>query len=206
MNKFSFFKSKTGLTLIETSIVIGIVSVFIGIVFAFFLTTNRAYKSRVSRGIAENLGTFSVYNISSDLRETKIPTGTSLPPIESATTNSIIFYADTKEGASDMEERVRYFLDGENLTRGTSLWSESEGRFLTENEEIKIINNHVVNGESSIFTYFGEDYTGTESPLSEPINSGQIRVVNIKILTDIDVDQEPEAFEIETLVDLRNLN
>jgi len=203
--KLIYLNPKKGLTLIETVVTVSIVTIFIGLVFSFFISTNKAYKARVAEGLAENIGSQTIYKISKDLREARPPEGTSLTAIAEAEENSIIFYADVAGGEDGREERVRYFLDGTALKEGLSFWSEAEGRYITENEKIRTINNYVTNNSSPIFTYFGEDYTGSEAPLEQPVTEAQIRIVEIKILTDLEPNRDPQPFEAKTKVQLRNM-
>jgi len=205
-NNLIVSKPNKGFTLVEMLVVIGLISLFISAGFGFFLSTSKAYKSRISTSLSENAGSLTIYQISKDLREARTPEGTSLPAIQAADENSITFYADIETENPAMEERIRYFLEGETLKRGVSSWSSAQGRYLTENEKIKNINQHVVMGGTAIFSYFGANYTGAESPLAFPVNPGGIRVVKIKILTDFDPSRPPGPYEAATTVNLRNLN
>ena len=56
-----------------------------------------------------------------------------------------------------------------------------------------------------VFQYFDQNYTGTSSPLSVPVNIPSIRLIKISLMLDVLLNQAPAVRTYTTQVSLRNL-
>lgn len=56
-----------------------------------------------------------------------------------------------------------------------------------------------------VFQYFDQNYTGTSSPLSVPVNIPSIRLIKIALALDVLLNQAPAVMNYTTQVSLRNL-
>lgn len=251
-------------------IVCGIVAVLSVSVYLIFVNGNRLFTLQNSAAIAENQALKASLIMQRELREARAPEGLNLQPIEEASEQSIIFYADiTDEPANNREEEIQYLLYNGYLLRGIAYWNQDNQNYdelpdltqysLTEiekiqpenkikkiaaamwkkvtrvmksknialaqrnppptdtsvpspslssspsTENIKVMAQYVVNGGNPVFYYYDQDYTGSESSLSYPINLGSIKV--IKTYLEIDVNSRPpEPYIHETTIQLRNPN
>ncbi len=71
------------------------------------------------------------------------------------------------------------------------------------------VTNYVVNeSDNPIFYYYNDDYPGdtTNNPLSTPASVGNIQMVRVKLLININPVHAPDNVNIESFVDLRNLH
>ncbi len=115
------------------------------------------------------------------------------------------FYADIN--ADPGPERIRYFLNGNQLVRGELDPSTTEAPWVyTGVEETEVIAQYVRNDVSSpIFTYLDEDQVElTGLPLSL-VDRKKIRLIEVNLLVDVDTNESPDEMELESEAQLRNL-
>lgn len=72
-------------------------------------------------------------------------------------------------------------------------------------ENIKVLAQFVVNGSTPIFYYYDQYYTGSQNPMSYPINLGSVKVIKIYLVIDVN-SRPPEPYVHETTIQLRNPN
>lgn len=125
-------------------------------------------------------------------------------PIATAATSTFTFYTDTD--SDGIKERIRYFLDDDELKKGIII---PEGNPLTYDdgsEDVENVIHHVVS-TSTIFRYYDESYDGTASstPLDFPVLVSDIRLVEIIVSIDSDPNRPPEPSTVNTKVSIRNL-
>ena len=123
-------------------------------------------------------------------------------PIAEASSTEIIFYSNP--GAKATRDRVRYFLSGTNLNKGTI---EPTGNPLVYdvNNEVVVEVLHSVVPTTTIFSYYDANYTGSESPMSQPVEIGLIKMVGIKVTIDKNPLMSPNSFTTESKAIIRNL-
>ncbi|MFM2415005.1 MAG: hypothetical protein RI911_698, partial [Candidatus Parcubacteria bacterium] len=100
-------------------------------------------------------------------------------PIESATTTSFVFYSNIDNDT--LVERVRYYQSGTILKKGIIKPSGSPLSYDTATEIVTDVIHNLANGTTPIFTYYDRNYTGTQAPLSTPVNISQVRLVKIYV-------------------------
>lgn len=206
-----------GFTLLEMIIVCGIVAVLSTSVYLIFANGNRLFTLQNNLAIAENQSLKASLIMQRELREARAPEGLDLQPIEEANSQSIIFYADiSDEPTNNREEKIWYLLNNGYLLRGIAYFDNSSQSYnqlpdLTQyspgesNPGIQAMAQYVVNNTDPVFYYYDQDYTGSEDPLSYPVNLGSIKV--IKTILKIDVNSRPpEPYVHETTIQLRNPN
>ncbi|MFA6105561.1 MAG: prepilin-type N-terminal cleavage/methylation domain-containing protein [Patescibacteria group bacterium] len=123
-------------------------------------------------------------------------------PIAEASSTEIIFFSNP--GAKATRDRVRYFLDGTLLKKGTI---EPSGNPLVYDVGTEVITEmlHSVVPTTTIFTYYDAAYTGSESPLVQPVELGNIKMVGIKVTIDKNPLNSPNSFTTESKAVIRNL-
>ena len=139
----------------------------------------------------------------SELREAS-PSSLGAYPINVAGTSTIVFYTDVNNDG--LKDKIRYFLTGSTLKRGMVVPTGSPLTYNDANEKLTSVVSNIVNGTSTpIFTYYDSSYTGTTSPLSQPVTVSAIRLVQIKAIIDKDSQKSPSSITVMTDVTLRNL-
>lgn len=123
-------------------------------------------------------------------------------PIESASQNSIVFYSD---GDGDgLVERIRYFLEGDIIKKGVI---EPSGNPLdySGNEEISEKVHNVYIPAGNIFSYYGEDYSGTQVELAFPTNIPSVRLIKLNMTVDPNPWDEASRINFSSAINIRNL-
>lgn len=139
----------------------------------------------------------------SELRSA-IPSALGSYAIESASTSTIVFFADVN--FDDVADRVRFFLNPAtgNLERGVIIASGNPPTY-NGTETFSTIVSGIVNSSSlPIFDYYDENYTGSGASLSIPVNITAIRLV--KVTVEIRKDpRQTETILMTSQASLRNI-
>ncbi len=104
------------------------------------------------------------------------------------------------------KERVRFWLENETLKMGT-IKPSGDPLGYTGTESVVDVAHYVVNvGEGTpLFYYFDEDYTGDQDPLTTPADPTVVKLIKIKFKIEKDPEKTPVPFEVESMVQIRNL-
>ncbi len=189
-----------GFTLIEVLFVIAIV-VFSGLVVSNFQKEIFQSGSRVQKSlISEEGGRKIIRNIVSEIRTMNF-SAVGGYPIESASSNSLVFYSDVN-GDGNMD-RIRYFVDGAVLKRGVTFPSGSPLTYSGQPENISSVISGLLSG--SVFFYGDTNFLGESDYLIEPINIPLIRLIGIKVKINLDSSGKTIPFEMSSKVSIRNL-
>ncbi len=195
-------KKSQGFTVIELLISLFVLGTMIVIISSFasnIFSYNKGFSNSLS--ISDNSRTI-LNPISSEIRSaTTSSTGTY--PIESAGTTSFIFYADTN--SDGIRERIRYFLSGTTLRRGTITPIGNPLSYNTTETLTDVVYNVRNTAANPIFTYYDTNYTGSSAALSQPVDISTIRLIKIELLLDANTEVAPDATVITTQISLRNL-
>jgi len=201
MNKIKNKKLTSGFTAMEIIIVIAI-STIIMLAVSTFQRDVIVHNSMIQSGaIAEEGMRNTLKQILSELRGVS-SSQTGAYGLESVATNTIIFYSDID--SDDVRERVRYFLDNQTFKKGVV---EPTGQPYTYNlsaEQLRIVADNVINGTSSVFSFYDNSYTGTSSALSLPTDISKIKLIKINLGLDPNPNRPLEAMWITSQVMLRN--
>ena len=105
------------------------------------------------------------------------------------------------------KEQIRYFLSDKDLKRGIIKPSGSPLSYNSANEQISTLVTGINNGVSPIFEYFDSSYTGTSTPLVQPVQITQVRLVRVtlKIEEDTNPTKTIGPVIVTSQVFLRNL-
>ena len=196
------FLNEKGLSMVEVVVSIAIITLISGAAVELFIFM----FPRKSDVVTEQLSTQSETRKVLDefVNEIRGATYSSIGsyPIADASSTQIIFYSNP--GAKATRDRVRYFLEGTLLKKGTI---EPSGNPLSYDQNNEIITDvlHGVVPTTTIFTYYGADFTGNEDPLPQPVEVGLVRVVGIKVRIDKNPFNSPTAVVAESKAVIRNL-
>ncbi len=193
---------KRGFTLVELLVVIGIFSVisiavftlgrdtffFNGIIQDSFNTQEEA--KRVIRPMA------------TEIRAARQSVEGSYP-IDTAGTSTLVFYSDINGDGNT--ERVRYFYSSSTIKRGIITPTGSPLKY-TGTEKVNELVHGVRNTNSQpVFEYFDSSYTGTSSPLTQPVSVSNVRLVKVNIIIDMNVNRSPTKQTVTVQAEIRNL-
>lgn len=193
-----------GFTLIEMLIAVAIVGIISVAVSNFgrdiFYNNYVTQKALVAEGEAK----LSLKKVVAELR-TMAPSNTGTYPIESASKNSLVFYSDFD--GDNLRERLRYFWSNGVLKRGATKPTGQPYTYATSSESVITAVNGLVNTNQLIFSYYDDSYNGssTSTPMAEPIDIKNVRLIKIELLVDANPDRSPIPLYISSQVSLRNL-
>ncbi len=123
--------------------------------------------------------------------------------IHAASNTEFSFYSNVD--SDTLVERVRYFLSGTTLKKGVIKPSGAPLSYNTASETVTDVIHHMANGVTPIFTYYDENYTGTQAALSTPVLISSVRLVKIYVIIDPLGASSPSPTIMTTQVQLRNL-
>ena len=125
-------------------------------------------------------------------------------PIATAGTSSITFFSNANNAAG--AEEITYSMIGNTLYRAIVQPTGSPLTYNIANQATSSILVGVYNSSSTpIFQYFDQNYTGTSSPLSLPINIPTVRLMKISLTLKSMTNKTPTFRTYTTQVSLRNI-
>ncbi len=192
--------STPGFNILELVITIAVFVLLIIVVGTFTIDVFKTNRELSAFLIQMQDAKRTVSGIANELRTTSISSIGAYALAEAQAT-SLTFYSNID--SDSLVERLRYFLDGTTLKRGVLKPSGSPLAYNPANEQVSDAVAYVRNDD--IFSYFDENYQGTGSPLTFPVNISTVRLIQIKLSVDRYPDLPPAAFLLTTKVNLRNL-
>jgi prepilin-type N-terminal cleavage/methylation domain-containing protein len=198
-----------GMTLLEVVVAIAIALIAMEGFTFLFLKTWDTNKFIIEEGLASAAASRATNKIVIQLRGVQQADNGDYP-LESADDFDLEFYADVDDDG--VVEKVHYYLDQPNdeLKFGVSNpLATNPVTYPAGDSEVTTVTNFVVNeSDNPIFYYYNDDYPGdtTNNPLSTPASVGNIQMVRVKLLINIDPVHAPNNVNIESFVDLRNLH
>ncbi len=197
---FKCIKNKKGFSLIETILVVAITGLIVSAV-ANFQSDIFSFSRNFSSTLSSVDDARKVLKPFANEVRGAAPSALGAYPIEEATSTSFIFFSDID--SDGVEERVRYFLDGDELKKGTIVPSGNPLEYDSSDEDINTVVYNIINQD--IFSYYDTYYDGTTEPLDFPASVLDIRLIKIEIVIDKDANEAPPAFTVTTQVSFRNL-
>lgn len=195
-------KSGAGFTLIEliiTASIFAIVGTGIGVLAVLGF---RSWDQNRAQVDAQENAREALARVTKIVREAQ-PSNNGSYPILTAEAQTLTIYADIDGDGN--REQVRYFLTGTQLKQGTIKPVGTPATYPAGNESVTIISNFIRNGADPIFTYFDENFTGTQAALAQPVNLLNVRLVHINLKVDADTSKPPAVIILETSISFRNL-
>lgn len=196
-------KVNKGFSLMEIIIVIGISAVIFMGVFNFGQGIF-SFNSTAQKNLAAQSGARRVLKtIVKELRSTS-PSSLGAYPISQVGTSSIIFFSNIDSDV--LKEQIRYFLQGTELRRGVVKPSGNPLTYNQANEQVTSLIKDVRNGTSTpIFEYYDSNFAGTSTPLTQPVQATQVRLIRITVKIENDPNKSSGPLQVESQVFLRNL-
>lgn len=201
-------KRLKGLTLVEMLVAIFIMSAGMlgfSLLFSSSWTSNKFILETGITSIRVNRASTEIIN---NLRKVRQADNGDYP-IDSGDDFDIQVYLDIDNDG--VTERVHYWLDDVNdrLMRGIREPSTAQPpTYAAGDETTSVIAEYIVNESTQpLFYYYNENYPGdtVNNPLLTPAAIGDVRLVRVLIRMNIDPIKAPNNINIESFVDLRNL-
>jgi Tfp pilus assembly protein FimT len=195
-------KTRSGFTLVEVAVG-GAIMVIIGVALAglqYLISQNQivVFSGSTKLDAANNAARTMVREI-----RTMRSGDNGAYPIESATSQSIIFYSDIDYDGQ--AERIRYFLTGTTLQKGTIDPVGYPVTYPTNTEKIRTVADYVRNGSSPIFYYYNNAYpTDTINNPLNPISIASIAMVQIYLRVNDKVNANTD-YMVDSLAEIRML-
>ncbi len=197
------YNSNRGMTLIEVIVTLGIFVIIlmaVGRLQFNILDYNRYSSDYIQSG---QDASSILRTMVKEMRIAKIGSNGSYP-IAQAATSTIVFYSDID--SDGLQDQVRYYISTTTLKKGIIKPTGSPLTYVAANEKLSTLAYSLKNGTSTpLFEYFDNNYTGTSSPLSIPVNIPMVRLVRINLLIDADPKRSPLPRLYTSDVMLRNL-
>jgi hypothetical protein len=131
------------------------------------------------------------------------PAETGAYPIVTSATDSMVFYSDYDDDG--IVERLRYYRSGNTLKKGVIEPTSNPPAY--NGTEVSVDEVHDLSGLAPIFEYYDDSYDGsaTATPLAQPVNNQDIRLVKITLTVDRLPGRPPGPITVTTQVSMRNL-
>jgi len=139
-----------------------------------------------------------------DVRRSE-PSSAGAYPVAAASSTEFRFYANINNDS--FRERVRFWIQDEQLYKGVITPSGSPLTYVEANEVVTVLARNVKNQTLGIplFTYYGESYTGVEASLPLPIITTDVRLLQIRLTIDVNPISSPVPISAESYVQIRNV-
>lgn len=197
-------KNSTGMTLVEVLVVMGISTIITLAAGWVFITSTRTSSIVQDQLQGQNDARKVLQHVVDNVRRAEESSIGSYP-IEEAGEYSLVFFANTDDDT--LRERIRFWLADEELKQGVIKPTGNPLEYVVANEVVTVLARDVVNTAQGvpIFSYYGEEYTGIEAALVQPVSIPEVRVIRLQLEIERDPDKSPVPLHAESVVHVRNL-
>jgi prepilin-type N-terminal cleavage/methylation domain-containing protein len=192
-----------GMTLAEVMIAMGIFVVIMTALVNFYVSL-LSYRETAS-GSLENTQDTQIL-LKTLLREMRsmAPGANGAYALTTAGTSTLTFFSDAD--LNGVPEQITYSLATNQLSRGVIQPTGTPPTYPIGNLVTKVIVTNVRNSSTTpVFEYFDTNYTGTSTPLGQPVTVTNVRLIRITLTLDVDPNHSPLPVTYSTQVNLRNL-
>lgn len=194
-----------GFTLIETLMAVVIFTVLTAAISLLFVTLYRNQKEEIAMIERQSIANRALETMSNEIRRINRAENGSYALIVTEP-QKLAFYADV-DGDHETE-KVIYALEGTDLTRTVteSRVSLTAPYDYSASPVKKVMAPGIYNGAEPVFTYYGENYDGSEAALS-----GVFRLIDVKVVGVTLLINTPERvvvkspLKLEVKAQMRNL-
>jgi len=200
-------KRYLAMTIIEMLVSISIFALGIGGFALLFSKTWQANSFTLEMGQSAMEASQGVNTMTGYIRKAQQSDDGSYP-IVSAADNDLVLYSDyNKDG---VVERLHFYKNGQNVLMGvTNPTNTMPKTYPAGDQNVITIAESIVNDASTpIFYYYNKDYPvdTTNNPLSSPVDFSIIRLMKVYLQINLNPIHAPNNIEMQTFVELRNLN
>jgi type II secretory pathway pseudopilin PulG len=198
----SELRTTRGFSIVETLVVVFIVTLIIAAVGAFQADVFRL-TSTIQSGLSSQNDARKIIRPMADEVRSASEGENGAYALATTLPTTFTFYSDID--GDDERERIRYFLEGSDFKKGVIKPSGSPLSYNSVNEKITEVVHNVVS--TDIFTYYDSAYDGTDEslPLAEPVIPSEVRLIDVELVVDEDPNRSPAPITIRTQMSIRNL-
>lgn len=200
-------KRLKGMSLVEMLMAIFILLIGMEGVTMLLLNSFRNNKFILETGNASLLASRGVNRIVSEVRKVRQADNGDYP-VESGDQFDLKVYLDVDSDGTT--ERVHYYLSNGVVYRGiTEPTATIPITYPNGDQTTEIFVNYISNTNAQpIFYYYNRDYPSdiVNNPLATPVSVENVRLIKIHLLVNIDPINAPNNVNVESFVELRNLN
>lgn len=190
---------KTGFTLIEVVVAIGIFILMMLAIHRVFVVFYMNQKQSIQTIERTNKARYVINVMSNELRQMNRGQGGGFRLV-TAEKNKIVFYSDLD---NDKEtEKIEYYVQNNILYK--SVLSAGSFPYYSGTSTVTVVFDGVMNGVDGVFSYYNQDYTGTETALAFPVDNIKVKLVGINLLLDDVNSSLTPVLNFSTKVQLRN--
>lgn len=195
-------RDSKGFSLIEVLAAMGIFTMIIGTIVYVLQFSFRSKNIVYEQLLTQSQGRKVLSEITNELRSAR-QSSTGAYSVASASSTELIFY--TNMDADSYTERVRYTLNGNKLVKGIIKPTGNPLTYLSANETTSTAAESVGAVSGTMFLYYNQNYTGTSTPLTQPVNVTQVRVVGMQFYLERSPTLSPAALFLQGKAEIRNL-
>lgn len=138
-----------------------------------------------------------------ELREVA-PASNGAYPLAQTGSTTLSFFSDVDNDGQT--EKITYSLIGTNFYRAIIKPTGSPVTYPIANQSTSTLITNVANGNAlPSFEYFDTFYTGTSSPLTQPVNPSVVKLIRVNQRIDLDPNRSPIPIIYTVQASLRNL-
>lgn len=198
---FFMFKDERGVTMVEVLVALGIFILVGGAAMQIFLTSLKDKDIVFEQLNIQSQGRKAQQDFINELRGASVSSIGGYPLVK-VEPNELIFYSNLD--GDIYRERVHYYLDGNQLVKGVLKPAGDPLKYEAENEVTSTVVDRLNNGESPLFYYYGQNYSGTTTALTSP-KVTEVKMVKIKFQLERNPSLAPAALNLEATAEIRNL-
>lgn len=127
-------------------------------------------------------------------------------PVVSANDNDLVVYVDyDNDGRA---ERLHFYKSGTDILMGVRESSDTMPRtYASGDAQTLTLAKSVINDASTpVFTYYNQNYPTDIAAITTPAPTSDVRLIKLHLLININPYHVPDNVQLETFVNLRNLN
>lgn len=187
--------------MVETLISIGIFLLLTIAVVEIFLFSFRSKEIVFDQLATQSQGRRAVQDFVNELRSAKY-SDVGGYPLAQASSTQIIFYSNIDTDVA--VEKVRYFLATTTLKKGITKSAGNPLTYTTTTESVSTLVENV-RATTTIFRFYDQNYTGSSTPMTQPVSTSDVRLVEVILTLDRDITKSPVPIVIQAKTTLRNL-
>lgn len=196
-------QANSGFTLIEVLIVAGITVILAGGLLSLQYILGQTQVAVLRNYTSVEEANNGVSTMVRELRNLQVAENGAYP-LEKALDQEMTFYSDYDYDGEI--ERVRYYLNGTELTRGIIEPVGYPATYPGANEKTKVVSSKVRNGATPIFYYYNGDWPTdtTRNPLDTPTRLSETKLMKVHLVINATTDSKYD-FVVESYAQLRAL-
>jgi prepilin-type N-terminal cleavage/methylation domain-containing protein len=200
-------KNKNGMSLVEMLIAIGIFTLGMLGFTTLFAHSWRQNSYTLEMGQTSMAVSRGMNEMAGYLRKVRQGDDGSYPVI-SANDNDLVVFGDYDK--DDITERLHFYRNGATVLMGIRKPTTGLPKtYAAGDAETKTIASNIVNDAGTpIFAYYDSSYPedSVHNPIATPAMVPNVRLVRIDLHMNIDPLRAPDNIQIQTFVEMRNLN